>query len=326
MNRSKIILSHLKKEGIGLEIGPCHSPIAPKSEGFDVEILDYTDEVTLRGKYTDLECESVNKKATQGFISTISKSGVKFDVDAIEKVDYIWKGEGFSEITGKENYYDWVIASHVIEHTPDLITFLNSIEDILKSNGVLSLAIPDKRFCFDYFRPLTGLGQVVDSHFEEKDIHSPGQVAEHYMYACNKGGRTGWNHLHQGEFKLQHSFSVAKKLMDHVRSSTEYHDIHSWCFTPASFRLMVHDLNQLGMTRLKEVGFESGMGHEFYISLSKKGMGYTGKRIELLKEIQREIGFTGYSGLSFVAFKLKKNLLRLRRLPNKISNKIKPRT
>jgi predicted SAM-dependent methyltransferase len=35
-----------------------------------------------------------------------------------------------------------VIASHVIEHTPDLVTWLAEIRAILQPNGTLRLAIP----------------------------------------------------------------------------------------------------------------------------------------------------------------------------------------
>ena len=73
--------------------------------------------------------------------------------------------------------YDWIVASHLVEHTPDLIGFLNDCDSLLKENGVLSLAIPDQRYCFDYFRPLTGIGHVIDAAQNPRKRRSPGSAA-----------------------------------------------------------------------------------------------------------------------------------------------------
>lgn len=59
------------------------------------------------------------------------------NLNNIEEVDFVWRDENYSELTGKSKYYDWIIASHVIEHTPDLIGFLNDCDAILKDEGVI---------------------------------------------------------------------------------------------------------------------------------------------------------------------------------------------
>lgn len=84
--------------GKGLEIGPSFNPVCPKRCGYDVEILDHTDQEGLRQKYQE-------------------HTNVASSFDRIEEVDYVWNGEDYRELTGKENYYDYIIASHVIEHT-----------------------------------------------------------------------------------------------------------------------------------------------------------------------------------------------------------------
>ncbi len=43
MTRIEKLLSCLKMDGKGLEIGPSHNPIAPKKNGFDVQIVDHID-------------------------------------------------------------------------------------------------------------------------------------------------------------------------------------------------------------------------------------------------------------------------------------------
>src|SRR5690606_31563971 len=43
LSRNEKVLYGLNSRGKGLEIGPSHNPIAPKVDGFDVEILDHLD-------------------------------------------------------------------------------------------------------------------------------------------------------------------------------------------------------------------------------------------------------------------------------------------
>ncbi len=150
MTRKEKVLRHINQNGHGIEIGPSHNPIAPKREGYKVHIIDHMSREQLITKYKE---HHVN-------------------LDNIEEVDFVWQGGNYSELTGKSKYYDWIIASHVIEHTPDLICFLNDCDTILKDDGVISLVVPDKRYYFDHYRPITGISKIIDSHVSENNIHS----------------------------------------------------------------------------------------------------------------------------------------------------------
>ena len=143
MNRKKRVLAGIDREGVGIEIGPSHDPIAPKREGFRVHVIDHMSREQLRHKF-----------------SGPGHPGVV--IDNIEEVDFVWHGERYADLTGRTNFYDWIIGSHLIEHTPDLVRFLEDCDALLKDNGVLSLVIPDKRYCFDRFSPITGLARVVE--------------------------------------------------------------------------------------------------------------------------------------------------------------------
>jgi predicted SAM-dependent methyltransferase len=68
--------------------------------------------------------------------------------------------------------FDGVIASHVIEHFPDLLGFFLAAERMLKPDGILSLVVPDKRFCFDYFQSVSLTGDVHDAHSEQRSRHT----------------------------------------------------------------------------------------------------------------------------------------------------------
>jgi predicted SAM-dependent methyltransferase len=268
MNRNEIILRHVKKDGEGIEIGPSHNPVAPKKNGYRVHILDHLSREDLIEKYRD---HGVN-------------------LDNIEEVDFVWHGEPFLELTQKSKHYDWIIASHVIEHTPDLIAFLNDCASILKDDGILTLAIPDKRYCFDHFRPVTGISKIIDSHFQKAKIHSPGNVAEYFLNVTSKAGKIAWDEKTSGEYKFLHDLNNAQFGIDVVKNQQAYLDIHAWCFVPHSFRLLIEDLHSLKLISFREIEFQNTIGHEFFITLSKNGIGHEKSRVEMALQVEIELG------------------------------------
>ena len=42
-NRTELLLKHASKSQFGLEIGPYVNPLAPKSEGYNVKIVDVSE-------------------------------------------------------------------------------------------------------------------------------------------------------------------------------------------------------------------------------------------------------------------------------------------
>jgi 2-polyprenyl-3-methyl-5-hydroxy-6-metoxy-1,4-benzoquinol methylase len=258
-DRKSKILSIIDKGGIGLEIGPSHNPVAPKSEGFRVSIIDHLDKNGLKRKY-----------AEHGL-----------DVSRIEDVDYVWNGQRYSELVGGTGKFDWIIASHVAEHVPDLIGFLIQCEEILKPSGVLVLVVPDKRCCFDLLRPKTGLGQVIDAHIAGRTSHSPGTAAEYHLGIVTLNGAIAWPHLYdKGLVEFIHSARDAENAMASINKG-EYIDLHSWTFTPNSFRLLMHDLNTLGLIKLTEAHFFDTQNVEFIVGLSPQSVLRSTKRLEL---------------------------------------------
>jgi 2-polyprenyl-3-methyl-5-hydroxy-6-metoxy-1,4-benzoquinol methylase len=264
-SRRKRVLSNISKRGLGVEIGPSIDPIAPKREGYRVHIIDHVDRQALIAKYIDDPVE----------------------LDLIEEVDFVWRGESYLELTGRPKQYDWIIASHVIEHTPDLVAFLVDCDSILKDDGVLSLVIPDKRYVFDRFRPVTGLARVVDAHVTGRREPSAGAVAEHHLYAVLKGRLLGWWQDAPGDYSAIHTTADTRALLDDP--SGAYKDVHNWCFVPHSFRLLVEDLHALGYTRFREVSFHPTEGCEFYVTLGRRGAGPGVPRDELLRAVEREL-------------------------------------
>ena len=76
MTREEIILSHVRRNGLGLEIGAGCSPIAPKKQEFRVYVLDLCDKEALTEKYRP--------------------HGIA--VENIEEVDFVWDGRPNTEL------------------------------------------------------------------------------------------------------------------------------------------------------------------------------------------------------------------------------------
>ena len=267
MSRIDKLLEGLRADGFGLEFGPSHSPVAPKRRGFKVDVIDCLDRVSLIERYR----------------------GHGVDLDLIEEVDYVWKGGRYFDVVGKRGFYDWIIASHFIEHTPDLIGFLRDAEALLRSDGVLSLAIPDKRFCFDRFRPVTGLAKVIDAYWSKNLVHTPGTVAEYYLNVVSRGGQIAWSEGGGGDYEFVHTLEDAVQSMEIAGRNKGYLDVHSWCFTPSSFRLLIDDLRSLGLIKFSECRMYHTTGCEFFVQLDFSDSGPKFSRMELLQEIDREL-------------------------------------
>jgi len=256
MTREEKILSKVNKEKPGVEIGPSHAPVAPRRAGYKVHIIDHMNREALKQKYT----------------------GHGVNLDNIEEVDYIWNGQSYAALTGKKKYYSWA-----------MIGFINQCEDILTDDGVLSLVVPDIRYHFDYFRPITGISKVIDAYYNKHIIHSAGTAAEYLMNVSTRGGQIGWDETTRKEFALLHSVSDAVDNMQRIIKNKEYIDFHSWSFTPTSFRLMMRDLCDLGFISLKESCYYPTTGCEFYITLARNGNGFMEQRLDALKTIKAEL-------------------------------------
>ena len=207
----------------------------------------------------------------------------------IEDVDFVWKGEPLHEVVGGNDRYDWIIASHVIEHLPDPVRFLNGCREVLRAKGVVSLVVPDKRYCFDYFRPLSTSGEILDA-FEQRRIRpTPGSVFDSLANCVTLEGQTSWSANDQeGDFRNVYTFETAQNAWERAKSGHE--DAHIWRFTPASFRLILQDLRSLGLLRFQLIHEFDTAGNEFFVTLGRSASDSAPtERTALLHQIDREL-------------------------------------
>ena len=208
----------------------------------------------------------------------------------IEEVDHVLDGsKTLSEHIGKAGYYDYIVASHVIEHVPDMLGFMKSCEALLRPDGVLLLAVPDKRHCFDVLQPLSTTGVVLQAHLDGHKRPTAGAVFDDRAYNAVRADAIGWVAGDTRDLRFFIGLDVARRDYDTICTDLgAYMDVHIWRFVPSSFRLIAHDLAVIGETGLREKAFYDSVGNEFYVSLSRSAAGCPVDRLTLARQMLTE--------------------------------------
>jgi predicted SAM-dependent methyltransferase len=131
------VLSRRYIHGNGIEIGALHMPLT-LAEDAQAKYVDYLSVEDLRKQYPEL------KKLPLVDVSIVD------DAEKLTKV--------------KNNSQDFIIANHFLEHCQDPIGTLITLFKKLHAGGILYMAIPDKRYTFDMYRPLTTYTHLLDEH------------------------------------------------------------------------------------------------------------------------------------------------------------------
>ena len=276
MDRLEKLLFGIERTARILEVGPSHNPVAPKAAGWQSFVLDHATQADLKEIYRE--------------------HGVA--LDRIEPVDFVWAGGAIHDAVPATQHgtFDACIASHVLEHLPDPLGFFASLDHLLTVDGMVSLALPDKRFCFDYFRPLTLAPAWIEAFERKATRHSRRNVMEFAAYQMANGSQYSWGQFDKMQVLLRGELEPAKERADAVglSDSTPYVDCHAWCFTPSSFELLILELGALGLIGFRIAKLYPTYGCEFIVSLRKGrepyGPDVQSKRLELLKATIDELG------------------------------------
>ncbi|HVY96306.1 MAG TPA: methyltransferase domain-containing protein [Solirubrobacterales bacterium] len=79
-------------------------------------------------------------------------------------VDVVDDGETLATIAPESQ--DFIVANHFLEHTEDPIGTIATHLGKLRPGGILFYAVPDKRYTFDFRRPVTSLEHMIRDHEE----------------------------------------------------------------------------------------------------------------------------------------------------------------
>jgi hypothetical protein len=230
--RRIIELSDLDK-GPGLEITPLHKPIMDKAE-WDVSYVDIVSTEQLVAHYRD---------------------DPNVPVEHIAEVDYPLTGPDgtirpLAEAAKGKAPYSWVLASHVIEHVPDLITWLDDIASLLRDGGALVLAVPDTRYSFDAYQPQTSVGQMLQAHHQQDLIPSVRAVYDSLRSASSVTAKQVWAGQGTGlDSSRRHELPDVMAQVERARAGT-YVDCHVWPFRPSTLIEQINELGRLGLCGL----------------------------------------------------------------------------
>ena len=258
-DRFQQLRRHLRPGQVGVEVGAFYSPIAPKRDGYETVVVDVSDRATLiehAGRIAGLPAGAI---------------------DLIEEVDIVLRdGASLAEacLARRPQGYDFLVGSHSLEHVPDLLGFFQEADRLLAPGAVISQALPDLRFCFDFFRPHTTTGQVLLAHRCRHRRPLPETLFDAEALRATRDGAAAW--IRQGfdvpraDTDLAAAYAVYQQaLAEDGRPEAPYRDAHCWCFTPAVFETVLFDLNVLGLVPFVVAGIELNLGSEFIVHLRR---------------------------------------------------------
>ncbi len=244
-DRTSLLMSHLDKSLRIVEIGPSYHPIAPKAQGWRTTIVDYMSRDGLIGLY----------------------GSHNVDTASIEEVDVVWSEGALSDAFPEalRGSYDVVVASHILEHSPDIIRFLSSCQALLNATGFVLLVVPDKRECFDFFKPASNSSDALEAYDQRRTRHLRRLQFLHVGWAVATQDGIAWRDLPPRGMQLVHRLHEAKSAFDTLQDGPDapYTDCHAWFFTPASFELLVLDLRAMGLLALEIDYLSPPLGSEF---------------------------------------------------------------
>lgn len=251
--RVRLLTEGLPLGGAGIEIAPFFRPTLLKQD-CNIYYTDYATAAELKKKHEHLE---------------IAREIAELTVES----DFIWRpGETLVKCIPAGMRFDYAIASHVIEHVPNVIGWLVQILDVLKPGGVLSLAIPDKRATFDVYRSETHVSEMVDAWLRNQKIPSSAQIYDMLSNAVDapSGSFPQEEGIPFASLHRNYTDQQALEFAIHAFTTGSYLDIHCSVFTPDGFRSLLLRINELGLLNIAVSDSISRDG-EFFLRLTKLG-------------------------------------------------------
>lgn len=217
MRRMRII-SGIDLKSSGIEYGPLHRVIMPREICSDVRYVDYKTQEQLQAHYA---------------------ADPNVDVSLIPEIDIVTGGRPITEFVDDESI-DFVIASHVMEHVPDFIGWLETNLRLLRPGGRIALAFPDRRYCFDLAKQPTSFHEIVAAYLEKRTQPNFTQICDHIINCRKVTPVEVWN----GTLDAENAPSIraiptALAQLRVLVSKTEYHDVHCWKFSDTEFMDML---------------------------------------------------------------------------------------
>lgn len=253
-----------------IEIGALDKPLSPR-DAAQVFYVDHIDTPALKRKY---------------------EKDAAVDIERIVHVGGVWGKQALAEAAHAVAPVDFILASHVIEHVPDLITWFKEFDSVLKPGGEVRLVVPDKRYCFDFARRETNIVDVLAAYVVKARVPQPQQTIDFQLHARTADCVRIWEGTLDGfESKRFCRDQEALDVAYDVVVNGTYHDVHCWVFTPLSFAKLMLRLVELNLLEFGCSDFEDTELHtlEFFCFLRKMYSAQEAARTweQLIEKIER---------------------------------------
>lgn len=208
------IISGIDLGATGIEYGPLNRPIVERTVLPGIRYVDHKTQEQLQVHYAN---------------------DPRVDVALIPIIDIVTSGRPITEFVDDESI-DFVIASHVMEHVPDFIGWLETNLRILRPGGRIALAFPDRRYCFDLAKQATSLHEVVAAYLEKRTRPNFTQICDHLMNCRKVTPAEVWS----GVLDAKNAAPVRglPNALSHLRNLVEkdvYYDVHCWKLSDSEF-------------------------------------------------------------------------------------------
>ncbi len=257
-DRIATLLAPLNMEGTGLEVAPYFNP-AIDADKYDVRYTDYISTKEILSKAKD-NPGAVGKK--------------------IPHINFVWKpGKALSECVNENIKFDYALASHVIEHVPNTIGWLNHILETMKNGALLALAVPDRRRTMDYYRRETTLAELIGNWVNNPAIPTPTQVFD-FLSQSFYDNRTEENNFQMLDVKnipfekidRHYSDEQALSFAAMTYNDNHYLDVHCTVWTPDTFVEVFNRVVDLDIMNVKlSTPIVAHDRDEFIIHMEKLG-------------------------------------------------------
>jgi predicted SAM-dependent methyltransferase len=193
----------------GLEIGgPSHifesDGLLPVYKGARaITFIDYSN-ITLWKETRDIILEKVQNKLDCRFLIS--------DATEIEGIP--------------DNSFDFVLASHVLEHLANPLKAINRWRRLLKNGGFMVIVVPDKRFTFDHKRNVTTINHILEDYENNVNENDTTHLYEVINLHDEKMDNTGEDRAH---------------FVNRILNNNENRTVHHHVFIPENVRQLMEE-------------------------------------------------------------------------------------
>jgi hypothetical protein len=247
----RCLFATLDLAGVGLEVAPFFEPTIDKAN-HQILYTDYVGTAELQEKI-DKGADPQRRRAAL--------------------IDFVWSsGRSLRECAPAGQWFDYVIASHVFEHVPNPVGWLNELLSVMKIGAKIALFIPDRRKTLDYFRHETDHAALLSWWLERPRVPTTAQVADFMLNAFEEayGGTVDRAGGVPRETRSSYPDREVVDMATFVYNEGQYVDVHCTVWTADGCKRALERVTSMGLLNVAVSAPLEGYS-EFLIFLTKLG-------------------------------------------------------